>query len=515
MKFGNIGKNIVLLLILLVLIIPSLIPLFNQGFMVTDDGGWMIIRLSAFYDTLRDGQIPARFIERLNFGYGYPVANFLYPGYLYLGSAVHILGFNFIDSVKVLFGLSLAFSGLFSFIWLRRLFGGLDSLLGALVYVYLPYHLFDVFRRGSLGEALSISILPLAFFGIEKASTILIAISVFSIMILHNTLAVFFIPLIPIYALIRKSFVRSIPGMILGLMMSAFFTIPAILELKNTKFLETLISNPSEYFADVYLVGIISLVAFISVVILSLVIYKNELSKIPYRNLLISFLILFIFSIILSTSISSFIWERINFSLVQFPYRFLSLGIVSVSFLVAFMSYILFAKAKVILFVVVVFLLGFFSFRFISEVEYTQFPDEYYSTNDSTTTVHDEYMPIWVKNKPLSRPNNKIEIISGDVVISNIIELSNKIKFDIVVGGPSRVRVNTIYWPGWKVFVDGDEKVIDYDNEFGVIEFDLEQYDNRVYISFQDDLIRILSNTLTVIAALLLIYYISRPLIKL
>lgn len=515
MKFGNIGKNTILFLALLILIIPSLIPLMKPGFMVTDDGGWMVIRLSAFFDTLRDGQIPARFIERLNFGYGYPVANFLYPGYLYLGSLIHILGFGFIDSVKILFGLSLVFSGLFSFIWLKRLFGGVDSLLGALVYVYLPYHLFDVFRRGSVGESLSISILPLAFFGIEKASTILIALSVFSILIFHNTLAVFFIPLIPIYALLRKSFVRSIPGMGLGMMMSAFFTIPAILELKNTKFSETPVSNPSEYFADIYLVGILSLVTLISVIILAFIIYKNELSKIPYKNLLISFLVIFIISALFSTAISGFLWERINSSLVQFPYRFLSLGIVSTSFLVAFLSYILFSKAKIVAFIIVIFLLGFFSYKYVSEVEYTQHSDEYYSTNDATTTVHDEYMPKWVKTKPVTRPSAKVEVISGDVVVSNVREESNKIRFDTVVGESSKIRINTIYWPGWRVFVDGENRAINYDNEFGVIEFDIEQYDNKVYVSFQDDLIRILSNTVSIIAVLFLIYYISRPLIKL
>ncbi|MBI5019227.1 hypothetical protein HZB58_03065 [Candidatus Gottesmanbacteria bacterium] len=56
-----------------------LYPLMRPGFFVSDDGEWMIIRLSAFYQSLADGQFPVRYLGRLNNSYGYPVANFLYP----------------------------------------------------------------------------------------------------------------------------------------------------------------------------------------------------------------------------------------------------------------------------------------------------------------------------------------------------------------------------------------------------------------------------------------------------
>lgn len=507
-------NTVLFFLLLIVLMVPAVLPFLNNGFIVTDDGGWMIIRLSAFYDTIRDGQIPARFIERLNFGYGYPVANFLYPGYLYLGSVIHLAGFSFIDSIKILFSVSLFFSGIFSFMWLKRLFGNVDSLLGALVYIYFPYHLFDIYKRGSLGEALSISVLPLGFYGIEKASTILIAISVFSILLFHNTLAVFFIPLIPIYALIRKSFLRSIPGMLLGIAMSSFFIVPAIYELRYTKFLQTSISNPNEYFADINLVGIVSIVIFVLVSLLSVFIYRNELKKIPYRGILILFSAVFVVSVFLSTFLSSYLWNIVSASFVQFPYRFLSLTLVSIAFMAAFLSYILFSKIKALLFVGIVILLSVFSFKYITEVEYENFEDEYYSTNDATTTVHDEYMPIWVKEKPLQRPGKKVEVISGDTLINNVFESSNRIEIEATVNSDSRIRVNTIYWPGWEAYVKGEKREIFYDNNYGVMEIDLKQYDNRISFVFKDDLVRTISNTISILAALLLIYYISRPLVK-
>lgn len=511
---NQIIKNVLFVLLLVILLVPAIFPFVKPGFIVTDDGGWMIIRLSAFFDTIRDGQIPARFIERLNFGYGYPVANFLYPGYLYIGSIIHITGFNFTESVKILFSLSIIFSGIFSFIWLRRLFTNVDAFIGAVVYVYSPYHLFDIFKRGSLGEALSISVLPLALYGIERASTILIALSIFLLLIFHNTLAVLFLPLIPIYALLRKSFLRSIPGIILGVLLSSFFTIPALFELQYTKFFITKVSNPLEYFAGLNLIGIVSVVIFASAIILFGVIYKGAYKKSPYFNLVIMFALLFLLSVFLSSEVSSSIWKIISSSFIQFPYRILSLMIISVSFLAAYLSYILFKKVKIVAVVIMLGLVSFSSYSYLSDVTYTDLPDEYYSTNESTTTIHDEYMPKWVKQKPSARPQSKVEVLSGDAQILNIRENSSKIQFETKVSTPSVVRINTIYWPGWEVYVDNEKREISYDNELGVIEINIKQYDDNVYVLFKEDFVRTISNTLTILAGIALVYYISRPLIK-
>src|SRR5262245_59157359 len=85
----NNRSHFIAFFILLVVAIIILSPLFRSGFIVTDDGDWMVIRLTAFYQSLADGQMPVRFLGRLYNGYGYPVANFLYPGYLYFGSLIH------------------------------------------------------------------------------------------------------------------------------------------------------------------------------------------------------------------------------------------------------------------------------------------------------------------------------------------------------------------------------------------------------------------------------------------
>src|SRR3990167_5400734 len=106
--------QLITIFLLVLFSIPVILPLFRQGFFQSDDGEWMVIRFSAFHQALRDGQFPVRFLGRLNQEYGYPVANFLYPGFMYLAEIPKIIGFGFVDSVKIILIFSLFGSAIFT-----------------------------------------------------------------------------------------------------------------------------------------------------------------------------------------------------------------------------------------------------------------------------------------------------------------------------------------------------------------------------------------------------------------
>lgn len=157
-----------ILLLLFLLSLPAIISLFHPGFFQSDDGEWMIIRFSAFHQAFRDGEFPVRWLGRLNHGYGYPVANFLYPGFMYLSELPKVLGFGFVDSIKIILGFSIISSAVFAYLWLSKLFGKTSAFIGALFYLYTPYHLFDLYKRGSVGEVLALTVVPLIFWAMEK-----------------------------------------------------------------------------------------------------------------------------------------------------------------------------------------------------------------------------------------------------------------------------------------------------------------------------------------------------------
>src|SRR3989344_3811346 len=221
-------KKYLPIVILLLLIIPSIWFLLLPGFFESDDGEWMVIRFSAFYQSLSDGQFPVRFLGRLNHGFGYPVANFLYPGFMYFAVPVHVLGLNFVDTIKAVLVFSIAATAVFSYFWLSKIFDRFSATAGSVVITYTPYHLFDLYKRGSVGELFAFVWVAFVLWMIEAKNIFFISIGIFLLAISHNTMFLLFTPLLFIYSLIRKtiSFKETIISFILGILMSSFFTIP-------------------------------------------------------------------------------------------------------------------------------------------------------------------------------------------------------------------------------------------------------------------------------------------------
>lgn len=226
-------------LLSLLISLPALVPLIQSGFFVTDDGEWMIIRFSAFYQAFADGQFPVRFLHRLNFDFGYPVATFLYPGFMYAGIPLHFLKIGVVETVKVLIGVSILGSTFFTYLWLQKMFHKkFAALIGTFAGLYLPYRLFDIYTRGSVGELFALMWVPFILWMIEQRNLFFLSVGIFLLIISHNTMALLFIPLLFLYALLRRifSFQRLILHFVLGILLAGFFIVSVITELPLTQF---------------------------------------------------------------------------------------------------------------------------------------------------------------------------------------------------------------------------------------------------------------------------------------
>src|SRR3989344_1406638 len=295
-------KTFFWILLIILVSIPAIAALLPSGFFLTDDGEWMIIRFSSFYQSFADGQFPVRFLTRLNHEYGYPVANFCY-------------------------------------LWLSRFFDKFSSFVGSIFYLYTPYHLFDLYKRGSVGEVLALAILPSILWQMERKNLFLSSIGIAFLIISHNTLAVLFLGLIILYMSLdiyiskdkKQTLKKYLLMVMFGLGISAFFWIPAFLELQYTIFSQTQVSNWGNYFANLNLIGVSTLF----VLLLTIIFFLTGRIKISKHRLTVLLLIIGIMSVIFSSSLSTALWNIFPVSFIQFPFRLLSLAIVSVSFLIA------------------------------------------------------------------------------------------------------------------------------------------------------------------------------------
>lgn len=227
------NRSILVISLLVLVCLPVVFPLLHKGFFSSDDGEWMIIRFSAFYQAFRDGQFPVRFLGRLNYGYGYPVANFLYPGFMYIGIFIHILGFGFINTIKIVLALSMLLSGVFTYKWLSNRFNVLSAFVGAFVYVYAPYHLYDLYGRGSVGEILALAVVPFILWQLGRKSILWSSLGLAFLMIAHNTLAFMHVGILILYcslSLYVSNKRRDVGNyfatiFVLGMGMSSFFLV--------------------------------------------------------------------------------------------------------------------------------------------------------------------------------------------------------------------------------------------------------------------------------------------------
>lgn len=498
-------KTILPIVLLLLIALPSIFALLRPGFFVSDDGEWMIIRFTAFYQALADGQFPVRFLSRLNNEYGYPVANFLYPGFMYLGVPVKLLGIDFVSTIKIIIGGSLIGSSLFTFLWLKKIFNTWAAFVGAILYLYSPYHLFDAYTRGSVGELLSLAILPFVLWQIERQSILFASFGVGLLLISHNTIAILSLPIIVLYMLMsyrvkKKAIIayKFVVMIIAGFGLAAFFWIPALVDLQYTRFSQTVVSDWSHYFAPLQLIGAIT----VGLVILFVVLWIRKKIILTEKDRL--FFALFAISLFLSLSVSSIFWRALPVSFIQFPYRLLSIFILASAFIGALLVHSV-QKRKELIGIVLILISFLSTMPYLLPKTFVFREEGYYTTNMDTTTVKKEYMPKWVKQTPSMRSQQKVAVQMGTAEL--IFQNANEILFKTSNKSKKEVFIHTIYFPGWKVFVNNSEVPIDYNNDKGMIHFTILSGESMVKVQFQETRARLVSDAISIISFILLLLW--------
>ena len=487
-------------IVIVVAVFYVLGPLLQKGFYVSDDGEWMVIRLSAFYQSLAERQFPVRLLGRLNNSFGYPVANFLYPGFMYIGSILHVLGMSFVDSVKWILGASVIGSCVFVYLFLRRSFERVASMVGTLVFLGSPYLIYDLYKRGSVGEVLAFLPASMLLYAASASLYGLVPLASAFLIVSHNTLAVLLGVPIALYMATRTDRVKLFWSALLGVGLASFFWIPALLEKSLVKFDAISISDPTQYFIgsqNVLLLGIPVLLALMYVIWS----YKNQKKEV---TLFSSILFLGYF---FALPISWLFWEpQILPKLVQFPYRFLSITVLFGPWIVAYVYTKLDGKRRTVavwLFAVVWMLGTYVGMQRIMRVDR---PNGYYTTNEGTTTVHDEYLPQWVTYPPSQRALNAYEFISGDATV--VVNSVNTQLIDISIEAKqkSTLQINKLYYPGWGVTVDGVLVPVEYRQGDGTMRVIVPEGKHRIIVNFRETIMRFAADVISGIFGILYLW---------
>lgn len=531
-------KKYTSLLLLIGLSLLPLFPLLAPGLPITHDGKDHVARIANFYANLTNGNVIPRWGGNLNWGYGHPVLMFLYPLPSYIASIFRFLGFSFIDSTKLVFGSMFIISGLTMYVWLRTFLRKEAAFLGALLYLFAPYRFVDLYVRGAIGEHVAFVFPPLICYFLHQLFEsgkirfiILGGFAIAGLILAHNAISLMFFPFIIGYILILSSRKKQqsaflLKSMILiayGFFLSAFFWIPAFFEGKYT--LRDIVSSKdytdrlyplSKFFFNPWGFGItgqfslqIGFVQWIFVAISGVTMFLHR-RKLNVHIVLLGFALMYFFAtlfLMLHESVN--VWNNISLlQKFQFPWRFLSVSVFTTAIMGAIISHMIFTKRQRMFFILTIFVVV-TTVPFWRANGYLIKPDSFFSGIYPGTTDTGESTPRWSVRFMEHYPKAPLEVIQGSAAIEQLSRTITEHHYRVVARTTTILRENTLYFPGWRITVDGKEVGIEFQDPHnrGVMVFQLPSGEHSITASFHETKLRFLANTITLISFFALFFF--------
>src|SRR3989344_248549 len=535
------------LILVLILSFWAIKPLFVNGFFPMHDDT-QVARVFEMGKALRDGMFPVRWVPDLGYGYGYPIFNFYAPLSYYFGGFLTLLGFDALLATKIMMAVGILLSGVFMYLLAREFWGVLGGILSGLFYVYAPYHALDIYVRGDVAEFWAYAFVPLMFWGFYKVFkdprwkwVIVGSLGYAGIILSHNLTAMMVTPFLAIVTLLycyiayrnKKLFTiyYLLFTILLGLMISAFYWIPALLEMKYTNVLSQIGGGADfrDHFVCIrqlwdshwgfggsasgcidglsFKIGKLHIILSLISIISAILFLRKRREKIW---LIVLLSIGFILSVFLTLEISRPIWEALPLvEFLQYPWRFLLIASFFASLLCGVIFLKLDRKIKYVVIISVVFLLIFFNSRiFNPQTIFSRVALDY--TNEkylrwTISKISDEYLP-----RDFVKPNNKDEVPNA-IIVPELCD--SKIAIESLKTHSIRIitnqtddtnfLINIAYFPAWKIFVDGKEKPFKVLNSR--ISIHIPSGKHKIDLKFQETLLEKTSNAISLLGISMII----------
>ena len=527
----------------------TLKDLFLPGFYTSHDGPHQVVRAYYFNRLITEGQIPPRWVGGLNYGFGYPLFIFSYHMPWLIAEPFLLMGFDVFWAIKLTFICGFILSGIFMYFYQKSLFGRLPAFIGSLIYLYAPFRFSNIFVRAAIGDATAFIFAPLLFWSVDasfrKASLVksaAVGLSLTALLLSHAMVSFFYFSAFILYVfflwLFNKNRLKQALYIFLSLVLfvgySCYYLLPSLIERSFTKFNSTLgaissslnfvpfqklIYSPWGYGtvdapagAMSLAIGIAQLLVALSALILIIFRLLKKNSPLKFStNRGVIFFILFVVTIILMTPVSKPIWLRISkYLVIDYNWRILNLTVFSAS-LVA--GWLVFSLHKNRLFQAgagfIILALAFYSNR--NHIRINQSLDwsiPFFLKLEKTTNSFDEYMPKWADNTKIVE-NAPRFIPNPEVIISEVTQKNNLIRFNADVKETSNLILNSLYYPGWTVYDNNLKKPINFDNA-GLIAFPVEKGSHHIRIVFEKTPLRKYSDLVTILSISLTAVYLLR-----
>ena len=516
-------------------------PFFHLGFFPIHDDT-QIVRVQQIAQALKDGQFPVRWVADLGYGFGYPIFNFYAPLPYYIGAVFNLIGFDVLLATKLMMILGILLSGVFMYLLAREFWGEMGGILSGLFYIYAPYHAVDIYVRGAVAEFWAMVFLPLAFLGIYQIfqknhwGIVIASLGFAGVILSHSLTAMMAVPFILLGILVlfifskaKKYFIlHTLYFILLFLGLSAFYWLPALFEMNFTKvfgqlgggadfrdhfvFLDQLWASPWGFAGSApgrldgmsFMIGKLHIIFAAFSIITCFYFWKK------YRRQSLAILLATGFCLLatgLTNQLSQPIWDAIPpMAFIQYPWRFLVFTAFAASFMVG--AVVLWFRKKTRLSwiggIIIIGALLFLNTKYFLPQMYLDVSAKDYTSEENikwkTSKISDEYLP---RDFPTPQNRNevaweKVAVLEGEAEIKDLKLKSYQYTFEAVIKSDTQILINTAYFPGWKLWVDGKETDFSLDN--GKIRFSLPAGDYQISVRLTNTPIRTVSNLISLVS---------------
>lgn len=202
--------------------------------------------------------------------------------------------------------------------------------------------------------------------------------------------------------------------------------------------------------------------------------------------------------------VSNFVWHLSSiFPKFQFPWRFLSYVVIGTSLLGGVLAEAL-KRHRTFLTILAV-------LPIVTTIPYwrtagpSSLTEQFLTVDYVGTSDTGETTPIWAIRFQEKKAKAPVEIVSasGTVEIQQIERVLERHRFRVNASAPSRLVDNTLYFPGWTVYVDGNKTPVEYHDENwrGLITFPVEPGTHDILVEFEETLLRKVSNAISLVTA--------------
>lgn len=531
-------------------------------------------RVAEMSRALADGHIIPRWSQNFGFGYGMPLFEFYAPLPYFIGALLYMSGIPMIIVLKLLFFMTNLLVACGSYLLGKSLFNKHVGLLMAAMLTLAPYRALNLFVRGALSESWGIMAMPWILYGVvlifsgKKSGSVITVISLSALLLSHNLMSMIFLPSIALFSLALAAYhlvVKNLPAnetlttklqsiykpvmdlLLSGLLavgLTAFYTVPALVEKDLTKVKEAVTGGYFDYHLHfLYLRQFVTdnwgyggsgwgpqddisfflgwpqlVMILISLSLVALKLFSSlrtkQLSQLVKKC--IFFVVLFsglvLINIVMTTEKTAPLWSSVEFfSYIQFPWRWLGSAVVWVALLASLAVFAVSDTRFKRIFTGVFLLVSLVNAQYFRPAEYLQDFNSFYYTDEQKiskqmSSILYDYMPTAVPIT-ISPPQNAIdcnsqvtdfkqECSNTEVIEKKTHQLLLKTAFE----NDTKIILSIADFPGWKVELDGE--IIKHQvNENGLLELTVPKGTHLVGATFASTPVRSVSDAVTLLSA--------------